>query len=261
MYYFPDISLLITHYNRSRSLENLLKSFEALSCQFGGIIVSDDGSQVEHVSRLLRLQRRFCFKLVSAEYNQGLGNNINKGQDAVETPYTLYVQEDFEPTIFFPEKLKQSVEYMKEDERLDIVRYYAYNKYPYLLPFKDGFSWMHMNPIGLKYRKLYCYSDHPHLRRTSFFDKFNRYEEGLSGDKTEYKMCLSFIHRNGLGLFYNSYKTLFIQKNSIVEPSTMSRNSWKNSDSYLIDKVRNVYRQIKYNYHISILPLLKSKHF
>ena len=39
----------------------------------------------------------------SMTFDSGLGNNINKGQDAVKTPLTLYVQEDFTPAAIFPE--------------------------------------------------------------------------------------------------------------------------------------------------------------
>lgn len=256
---FPDVSLLITHYNRSQSLENLLESVEKLRCVFGNVIVSDDGSNEEHMLQLQWLQKRFGFQLITTPFNQGLGNNINKGQDVVKTPYTLYIQEDFEPTSIFPSKLEESLHYLEEDKDIDIVRYYAYSKYPYLRPFKGDFSTMYMNPWGMNYRKIYCYSDHPHLRRSSFFDKFNKYKEGISGDKTEYKMCLSFLHNKGVGIFYNNYKSLFIQKNSLTEPSTMSRESWRNSNNLFVRLARNFYRQIKYNYHISITPLLRIK--
>src|SRR5690554_1095320 len=93
---FEDVTLLITHYNRSRSLERLLRAFQDLGFQFGGIVVSDDGSRPEHLERLHLLKEAFNFNLVTTPKNRGLGNNINKGQDAVTTPYTLYVQEDFE---------------------------------------------------------------------------------------------------------------------------------------------------------------------
>ena len=82
---FPEVTLLITHYNRSLSLERLLAN----------------------------LQKRFEFELVTATTNGGLGNNINKGQDAVATPYTLYVQEDFEPTELFPSKLEDALTFLQ----------------------------------------------------------------------------------------------------------------------------------------------------
>lgn len=256
---FPTVSILVTHYNRSRSLEALLKSFEEIECKFAQIVVSDDGSQYEHLNYLKKLQSRYSFHLVTTPSNKGLGNNINKGQDVIDTPYTLYVQEDFVPTSFFPEKLHTAISFMDEDPGLDIVRFYSYLEYPYMTPFKNGFSYMNFNVYGIKYSKLFYYSDHPHLRRTSFFDKFGRYQEGLKVEQTEYKMCVSFIQNNGKGLFYNDYQRLFIQKNSTEEPSTVRRNAWRRGNNYFVSKVRNVYRQIKYNFDLTVVPFLKSK--
>lgn len=256
MYNFPQVSLLITHYNRSKSLENLLNTFGKLNCKFGEIIISDDGSSQEHLNYIKNvLSKQYVFKLIMTHANKGLGNNINKGQDAVTMPYTLYIQEDFEPGYQFPKVLQQSIHYMNEDSSLDIVRFYAYDKYPYLKPYKDdvNFSLMYIPFFALNYKKIYYYSDHPHLRRASFIEKFDRYKEGVKGDKTEYNMCISFIQKKGRGLFYNAYSTLFIQKNTDQEPSTMQRVKWRASNNFIIKQIRDVYRQIKYNFDIFFL--------
>jgi glycosyltransferase involved in cell wall biosynthesis len=249
--HFESVTLLITHYNRSSSLERLLKSYKNLGCSFGGIVVSDDGSREEHLSTLKELQQEYVFDLVTTPKNKGLGNNINKGQDAVKTPYTLYVQEDFEPAADFALHFGNSLNMMDERSDLDIVRFYAYVKYPYLKPYKDGFSEMYIHRWSADYMKIYYYSDHPHLRRSNFFEKFGRYAEGLKGDRTEYLMCVSFIRNKGKGLFYNKYKDLFYQKNSEEEPSTMTRSDWKQSPNIFIRIVRDVYRQLKYNYDLN----------
>src|SRR5690349_6643889 len=176
-YHFPDVTLLITHYNRSRSLERLLRRFRDLSCAFGDIVVSDDGSKPEHLEYIGNLKQHFDFNLVTTEKNKGLGNNINKGQDAVKTPFTLYVQEDFDPTDIFPASFEKAVNIFRSREDLDIIRFYAYFKYPYLKPYKDGFSEMEFGLMKPGYRKFYYYSDHPHLRRSNFLHKFGRYPE------------------------------------------------------------------------------------
>jgi glycosyltransferase involved in cell wall biosynthesis len=248
--HFPEISLLITHYNRSSSLQKLLTSFESLKCTFGEIIVSDDGSRKEHLNKLIELSNRFQFKLILAEKNSGLGNNINKGQNAILNKYTLYVQEDFAPTPNFPENLKVALGFMDLDADLDIIRFYAYIPYPYLEHSEKGFSKMYLPHFGLNYTKIYQYSDHPHLRRSTFLTKFGRYKEGLNPEKTEYKMCVSFIKNKGKGLFFNDFKKLFIQENSTLEPSTMKRGRLRRSDNFYIKIVRDVYRQLKNNYHI-----------
>ena len=76
--YFSDVTLLVTHYNRSRSMERLLHSFRNLNISFGDIVVSDDGSKPEHLDYLKSLQSSLNFRLITTEKNKGLGNNINK---------------------------------------------------------------------------------------------------------------------------------------------------------------------------------------
>lgn len=249
--HFDSVTLLITHYNRSGSLERLLKSYKDLDCSFGGIVVSDDGSKPEQISRLRELQDEYRFVLITTPQNKGLGNNINKGQDAVKTPYTIYVQEDFLPAADFAHHFSNALNMMNERPDFDIIRFYSYLNYPYLLPYKDGFSLMYIYPWSWDYLKIYFYSDHPHLRRSNFFEKFGRYAEGFKGDKTEYLMCISFIRKKGKGLFFNSYKALFDQKNSDDEPSTMTyRENWRQSPNFIVKIMRNVYRQIKWNYDL-----------
>lgn len=248
-YQFPEVTLLVTHYNRSRSLKHLLNTFQK-QCSFGEVIVSDDGSKPEHLNTLKNLQTSFNFKLITTPQNKGLGNNINKGQDAVTKPFTLYVQEDFEPDASFSTHFFDAMKMLKEGPELDIIRFYAYLKYPYLNPYKQGFSLMLIKPWFTNYKKIYYYSDHPHVRRSSFFEKFGRYAEGLKGDRTEYRMCVSFIKNKGKGLFYEDYKALFNQVNSEDEPSTMTRSNWTESQNPFIAFVRDVYRQIKYNFDL-----------
>lgn len=249
-YHFPQVTLLVTHYNRSRSLEHLLNAFLKQECIFGDIVVSDDGSKPEHLDAVKNLQTKFSFQLITTSQNKGLGNNINKGQDAVKTPYTLYVQEDFEPHASFATHFFDAMQILDEEPVLDMVRFYAYLRYPYLTPYKKGYSRMVIKPWFTNYKKIYYYSDHPHVRRSSFFKKFGRYAEGIKGDKTEYKMCISFIKNKGKALFYDDYKGLFNQVNSVTEPSTMSRSNWTQSENFLVVFVRDIYRQIKYNFDL-----------
>ncbi|MDP4129165.1 MAG: glycosyltransferase [Bacteroidota bacterium] len=246
---FPDVTLLITHYNRSASLERLLLAFDHLSCSFGNIIVSDDASQASHLDKINALKNRFHFQLVSAGINKGLGHNLNQGQDAVRTEYTLYVQEDFIPLREFPEKLLFSLECLKTMDDLDMVRFYAYRKYPYLEPLANGFSRMMFGPFKRGYEKFYYYSDHPHLRRSSFFEKFGRYKEGVKSDVTEYRMMLSFLRHKGKALFYDDFKSLFDQHNPDDEPSTVKRSYLSRSDRWLIRNIRHLFRHVKFNYN------------
>lgn len=255
MYCFKDVSLLITHYNRSNSLERLLKSFEALECKFDEIVVSDDGSQPLHFEEIKKMQTKYDFKLISTPQNKGLGNNINKGQAAVTSAYTLYVQEDFVPTALFPQKFEKALSFMTTRNELDMIRFYAYFKYPFLKPVSDGFSEMQFSawPWYLGYRKFYYYSDHPHLRRSNFLGKFGKYVEGEKVERTEYKMMFSFLKKKGKALFYEDYQALFDQKNSSDEPSTVKRNFWRENEGFAIAGIRHIYRFMRFNfdYHFS----------
>lgn len=245
--YFPEVTLLITHYNRSRSLERLLETFKSQQFNFGGIVVSDDGSKPEHQDYLRTLQQQYHFDLITTPVNKGLGNNINKGQDAVKTEYTLYVQEDFDPKPAFAEHFRDALDFFKSDSSLDIARFYAYFKYPYVKPYGKGFSEMLFKPSVWysNHLKFYVYSDHPHLRRSTFFEKFGRYPEGLKGDRTEFLMAASFIRNKGKGLFYDKFTELFDQKNSSDEPSTMGRAGWRESKNPLALAIRYFYLRVK----------------
>lgn len=249
-YLFEDITLLITHYNRSNSLERLLEKFVQLDCNFKEIIVSDDCSNAEHLGRLETLRSMYGLKLVKATVNKGLANNINKGQDEVQTPLTLYIQEDFVPKDIFPEKLELAIQYMNERPDFDMVRFYAYFDYPYLKPYKGGFSEMLFKRYSLEYKKFYYYSDHPHLRRKDFSQKFGRYVEGIKSDRAEYRMMFSFIRAKGKALFYTDYKGLFDQKNDALEPSTIKRNFLRESNSFMMVPIRNLYRLLRFNFDL-----------
>jgi glycosyltransferase involved in cell wall biosynthesis len=245
---FSTVTLLITHYNRSQSLHRLLETFNKQDIKFGDIVVSDDGSRPEHLNKLKEIAPIYNFRLITTPKNAGLGNNINKGQDAVTTPYTLYVQEDFDPLPGYAEHLQDALDIMNERQDIDMARFYAYYRYPYLKPLRDGFSEMIFKFSKPGYRKFHYYSDHPHLRRSNFFEKFGRYIESRNIEKGEFMMTMSFVKNNGKAIFYEDYKGLFDQLNTNAEPSTMKRGSLKLSDNFLIVFVRDIYRHLKYNY-------------
>jgi len=255
---FDAITLLITHYNRSQSLERLLKTFIDQGIEFGDIVVSDDGSKPEHLERLKEMAVPYHFRLITTPVNKGLGNNINKGQDAVNTTYTLYVQEDFDPFPGYDEHLADAFDIMESRNDIDVVRFYAYFKYPYLKPYRKGFSEMMFGIWKPGFRKFHVYSDHPHLRRSTFFNKFGRYAEGLKGDRTEFLMNLSFLKNGGKAMFYEDYKGLFDQVNTSAEPSTMKRSDFRQSDNPFIVLARAVYRNVKHTYEYFATPKIKN---
>lgn len=244
-YCFDEVSLLVTHYNRSQSLERLLQTFKAQQFVFGEIVVSDDGSEQQHQAKLKDLQTEYQFKLVSSQRNKGLGNNINKGQDAVTKPFTLYVQEDFTPIPGFAAHFQDAMQLMQTGKQPDIIRFYAYFAYPYLKPYQKEFLEMVFKPWLANHLKFYYYSDHPHLRRSSFLTKFGRYAEGVSSDATEYQMAISFLKNKGTGLFFNKFDTLFEHHNLATEPSTIKRSSWRYQKNTFTLTVRPFYYKLK----------------
>lgn len=245
-YYFEEVTLLVTHYNRSFSLKRLLQAFKDQKCAFAEIIVSDDGSKPEHQTILKELQTIYQFKLISSPNNKGLGNNINKGQDAVTKPFTLYVQEDFIPKPGFAQHLKDAFQFIKYKHQFDIVRFYAYAAYPGLTPYEKGFSEMIFSSNTINQLEFYAYSNHPHLRRSSFLDKFGRYAENIKGGLTEHQMAISFLKHKGRGLFYNDFNALFDQHNTSTEPSTIDLSSWPQNKSALTLVARTFYLKFKY---------------
>jgi len=246
---FKDVTLLVTHYNRGTSLERLLKAFKDLNCQFEDIVVSDDGSRKEHLDHVKNLQNSYDFRLITTPVNKGLGNNINKGQESVNTPYTLYIQEDFTPKATFPEHFNDALNIMQEDKKWDMITLYSYSPYPYLEPYKLGFS-EKIYKSALWYTnnlKFYLYGDHPHLRKSSFLKDFGKYEEGLNVDQSEMRMSLSFIKKGGKCLFYNDHYGLLTQENSEAEPSTATyRKSWTDKDNIITRVGKWGYSKIKF---------------
>ncbi|SEL34003.1 glycosyltransferase [Parapedobacter koreensis] len=220
--HFEKISLLVTHFNRSKSLERLLLKLKEIGISFHEIIVSDGGSEFDHLQYIEGLKKHTEFTLLTTPVNKGLGNSINVGQDRATTPYILYIQEDFVPKHQIKTAIKDGFEIMENEKAWDIVRFYAFPwaDYPYLKPYRNGFSEMkfHLAPWYTDHRKFFCYSDHPHLKRATFPQKFGRYFETLSGDITEMKMCRSFLRNKGRGLYYEQHGELFEHQNTQDEP-------------------------------------------
>lgn len=245
---FSGVTLLITHYNRSSSLARLLAVCEGLALRFGDVVVADDASRPKHLERLRELQLQYEFRLLAAEKNRGLGANLNKGQNAVTTEYTLYIQEDFVPTPEFGPALGEALRRMQQDPGLDMARFYSYFKYPYLKSVGDGFAEMQFSPWSTGYKKFYMYSDHPHLRRSTFLQKFGRYQEGIPGDLAEYRMMISFLRTKGRAIYFERYRDLLVQSNSTEEPSMMKRKYWQETNNLLVASIRHVYRHIRMNW-------------
>jgi len=259
---FDEITLLITHYNRSSSLERLLLSFEKLKIRFHAVVVSDDYSNDDHLKKLDLLKERFNLKIIQADKNRGLANNINKGQRMVSSPFTLYVQEDFVPNPEFAERLTDGLALMEEDVEIDLVRFYSHHKHPYLNPLIKGFYEMKFHILRRGFKQFWCYSDTPHLRRSNFLQKFGDYPEGLGSDKAEFKMAISFLQNKGKAIIHEDFRNIFIHENTISEPSQVSRKGFRkyiqSTDFPLLKYLRTIYRNIKFRLKYLFNPRLIS---
>jgi glycosyltransferase involved in cell wall biosynthesis len=242
---FPDVTLLITHYNRCKSLQRLLNRLKQLNCKFDDVVVSDDASRPENLEKLYDLQSEFGFRLITTPVNRGLANCLNKGQDAVKTSYTLYIQEDFEPSDLFPPRLADALEIMNKKNEIDYVRFWASFRFPSLKPFDKGFSETLYKPLRMNHFGFFMYSDNPHIRRSNFLEKFGRFEEGIAGEVAEHNMAIRFIQRKGKGLFYEDYGSLFKHINEGEEQSTFPRASWRTSANPILLSLRTVYLRYK----------------
>lgn len=220
-FYFPGVTLLITHHNKSASLERLLSAFKKLQCRFDNIVVSDDASENEHLARVKDLQLHHNFRLVTAHKSNGLGACINMGQTAVDTSFTFYLQEDFVPTPKCPQNLQHALNMLITYPYFDYIRLWSKFRYPVLLPFYMGFSETVYNKWSMNPLKYLLYTNEPQLRRSNFFDRFGKYQEGIVSDESEYRMSISFIQKKGKGLFYEDYLTLFTCENE-------GKQDWKN---------------------------------
>jgi glycosyltransferase involved in cell wall biosynthesis len=245
-FYYPGVTLLITHYNRWKSLDRLLTKLNELKCKFDDIVVSDDASKPEVQQQLQALQSKYGFRLVTAPVNKGFANNINKGQDAVKTPYTLYIQEDFVPSDLFPEKMVDALQIMDKRTDVDYIRFWAAYRYPVLKKYDKGFAETVFKPLTLNHHSFFMYSDNPHIRRSNFLQKFGRYQEEIDGNISEHNMAIRFIQRKGKGLFYEEYSTLFDHKNDNDEPSSFSRAGWRSSQHPFWVSLRSVYLKYKW---------------
>jgi len=257
-YSFPGVTLLITHYNRSSSLERLLRAFRNLNISFEDVVVADDGSRPEQLDNVKAQQPAFNFRLITVGKNGGIASNINRGQDAVKTPYTLYIQEDFIPTSLFAASLQDALQFMNEDKGLDIVRFWAHYRYPVLKPYGKGFGEMKFSAWNMHHLKFFIYSDPPHLRRSNFFEKFGRYNEIVAGDMAEFMMAISFLQNKGRGLFFEKHSTLLTHENPPDEPSTQARASWRQSKNPVFLILRFLYLRYKWlkcTFHLKFMRL------
>ncbi len=247
-FFFKDVTLFVTHYNRSRSLRRLLSSLAGLGCTFEDTVVSDDASRPEEMAEVLKMQKEFGFRLITTPVNKGYGNCINKGMREINTPYTLYLQEDFVPFDIFPKHFADALQIMNSDASVDYIRFWAIEDMKFnLKPYGKGFSEMVYSFWNMYHTKFYQFSDTPNIRRKGFTEKFGTYREGIHGDMTDYYMAISFLHNKGKGLFFDKYDSLFEHADEHEGSRIRSgKVSWKQRQNVLVKMLRFFFLRYKW---------------
>ena len=171
------ISFLITHYNRSDDLEYCVKSILDLNLTNYEIIVSDDGSDLEHVEKIKSFR---IDKLLLWDQNQGLASNLNKGIAFCEGNYLIYCQEDFKLDHNLKTIINECMSLLCTDD-VDLIRFTSNFKFKNLYSLTENisiipkFSWKNI------LTNYYQYSDHPFITTKMFFEKYGYYMENTSG--------------------------------------------------------------------------------
>jgi glycosyltransferase involved in cell wall biosynthesis len=183
------ISVLITHYNRPKELQDCIAAFRHLGIKDLVYVVSDDASKSENQEILSSLK---VDKVIYNETNRGLASTINRGLDHCNTPYVLYCQEDFLPRVELAERLPELLEVLNSGQA-DMIRLKANYTFPKLLDLTPHiklipkFSWKNF------YYNAFQYSDHPFITTKKFFEKFGKYLEETSGPYGENEYAIRIM--------------------------------------------------------------------
>lgn len=180
----PEISFLITHYNRPDDLLKCINAIKNLGIKSSEIVVSDDGSEAETINKINTYN---IDTLIISKENKGLAANINKGIAACKGKYILYCQEDFMLSTELNNVLPECIELL-ENNRADMVRFTSNFSFNFLVKLSDAISLIPKFSFKNFTQNYYQYSDHPFITKKSFFDRFGYYLENTSGryGETEY---------------------------------------------------------------------------
>jgi|TARA_R100000479_G_scaffold33554_3_gene14187 glycosyltransferase involved in cell wall biosynthesis len=197
------ISILITHYNRPKALEQCVASF--LAFKRGAlpieIIVTDDGSKkyVQDAIKKLPIDT-----LVTSEVNKGLTSNLNTGIKNCSGNYILYCQEDFIPKPELKALLPEMLEVL-DSGKADMIRLKANYTFPKLNYLSDTiklipkFSWKNF------YYNTFQYSDNPFITTKDFFDNYGYYLENTSGPYGENEYAIRIMKSKAKIAIVNKY--------------------------------------------------------
>ena len=192
----PDITILISGYNRPVQLQQTIDALRRYLCYLGGNLhwlYGDDSSPDDAVRAVCE---REGIRTVSTPGNSGWGANMNNGLAAVETDYVFWLPDHV--FLMKPLDLRLGIAVMEQDQTLGLLRYSGTFDGAYAMlgnvdarPYAPNYGGHIHRPGRVYYWTLhpdtfYLYCDWPHLKRRRFHQWHGFYEEGASIHDTEY---------------------------------------------------------------------------
>lgn len=192
----PAVYIILTTYRRTqialRTIEGLKNN---LSYQNLGWIITDDGSDIEDLDKLIDAIGRTNHLKVFLNKRHGTGHNMNTALQHVWDiggSLTLMMEDDW--LLEKPMDLTPYVDVLTKHPEHGMIRfgYIAAGLSGELINEEGRFYW--------KLRKdgyMYNYTGHPALRNKAFYDAYGKYTEGLAPGATELAMCGAVNSRPG----------------------------------------------------------------
>ena len=112
----PLVSVIISSYNHAEFIEESILSVLAQSYPNIELLVVDDGSKDDSVSRIRKLQERYGFDFI-AQPNQGLSKTLNQSITRARGNLIAPFGSD---DVMLPERIAIQVEYLKDKPEVGI---------------------------------------------------------------------------------------------------------------------------------------------
>ena len=200
--YPPVIVLLVTYRRLALALATIRSIKENLDYPNYGFHISDDGSGLEYVQRLLQEIGPTYSATVSDAARGGVGKSMNMGVEAClkRADYWLHMEDDW--VLPKPLNLRPCVELLTTDLTVGMVR---------LGRFSEGVKANTRGAVGQAWWYLekgsgfFVFSGNPSLRHRRFHEAYGPYAEGLRPGETEVSYCWRFNTAPGPGIVWPAF--------------------------------------------------------
>jgi len=194
------LSVCFFTFNRSGYLAHAISEFInncSLDRKEYEIIISDDGSNELHKSKILEIQKSFGIEKVLWNEHKGMGNNFNAGLREASGKYLLHLEDDWALQSGEGNTLKRSLAFLEQHPEVSIVRLSPLQKI-------DPLSGLESYGEGFHKIKndLNMYSNNPHLKRKDFHKYYQWYKEGCPPPESEMDFC-DLVEKLGLTICWS----------------------------------------------------------